>query len=74
MALPKEAINLHKQNAMGKKVGFAGGGMVPQARSVMPALPVRARAAVPMSPLEVAKRNNGIPGFKKGGSAKGKGC
>lgn len=24
------------------------------------------------SPLETAKRNNGIPGFKKGGSTKGK--
>ena len=71
MALPSQAVGQHKRMAMGQgKVGFAKGGAVP---SPMPALPMRARVAVPMSPLEVAKRNNVVPGFKKGGSAK-KGC
>ena len=73
MALPSQAIGQHKRMAAGNmKVGFARGGVVTPP-SPMPALPVRARVAVPMSPLEVAKRNNGVPGFKKGGSAK-KGC
>jgi hypothetical protein len=69
MASSDSLIPQHKRMAAGKSAVFARGGSVP---SPMPSLPMRARVAVPMSPLEVAKRNNGVPGFKKGGSAKGK--
>ena len=60
-----QAIRQHKLLAMGKSVGgsdkkdkFASGG------SVSPM-----KTGLPTSPLTDAKRNNGIPGFKKGGKA-----
>lgn len=55
--MKKEAISQHKQMAQGKPVGFAKGG------GVMP--PIKGQ---PMSPLTKAKKNNGIPGYKKGGA------
>ena len=56
-----QAINQHKALAMGLKPAFKSGGGVPFLKS-----------GKKDSPLEVAKRANGIPGFKKGGSSKGK--
>ena len=46
-----------------KDVGFKKGG------GVMPAI-----KGQPMNPLTKAKMNNGVPGFKKGGPAKGCKC
>jgi hypothetical protein len=58
----------HKNLAMGKAVGFARGGRVN-------VTPVGAGAMVPSgkgsNPLTTAKRNNGIPGMKKGGKMPG---
>jgi len=48
-------LGQHKRLAMGESVGFAKGG---------PVLPPSGKKE---SPLTVAKRNNGIPGFKAGG-------
>lgn len=56
-----QAIPQHKQMAMGIKPAFKSGGAVPFLKS-----------GKPDSPLELAKRSNGVPGFKKGGSTKGK--
>lgn len=67
MASSNSQIGQHKRLAMGEKVGFARGGIVPAARALMPVAPARATVAVPMSPLTKAKMANGIPGFKKGG-------
>ena len=55
----KAAINQHKQMAMGQKVGMKAGGMVKPT----------VKTGMPDSPMEKAKRANGIPGFKKGGKA-----
>ena len=63
----------HKRLAMGEAAGFAKGGMVPGARSIMPATPVGPMKGVPMSPLTKARMNNGIPGYKKSGNSKA-GC
>lgn len=49
----------HKRLAMGEKVGYAKGG---------PVLPTGKKE----SPITVAKRNNGVPGFKSGGKVKDK--
>ena len=57
----KDLIQNHKKMAMGKMPEFKAGGAVPYLKS-----------GKPDSPLEMAKRNNGIPGFKKGGTAKSK--
>jgi hypothetical protein len=63
MALPSQAVGQHKRMAMGQgKVGFKAGGTVAPGRG----------AGMPMNPITKAKMGNGIPGFKKGGSAKGK--
>ena len=63
MTLPSEAIGQHKRLAMGKSnVGFKSGGSTGFLKS-----------GKKDSPLELAKRANGIPGFKSGGKAK-KGC
>ena len=67
-----DAINQHKAMAMGKKPAFAKGGPVGSkalTAGVMPAI-----KGQPMSPITKAKRNNGIPGFKNGGSVKGEKC
>lgn len=55
------AIGQHKAMAMGEKLKMAKGGAVPFLKS-----------GKKDSPLETAKRNNGIPGFKKGGKVKDK--
>ena len=60
-----QAINQHKQMAMGLKPAFKSGGLVPSSQFL--------KSGKKDSPLETAKRNNGIPGFKKGGKA-GCGC
>jgi hypothetical protein len=52
----KQALNQHKAIAMGVKPAFKGGGAVPFLKS-----------GKKDTPLEAAKRANGIPGFKKGG-------
>lgn len=46
-------IPQHKRMAMGQKLASGG--------SVL-------KTGIPDSPIEKSKRNNGIPGFKKGGS------
>lgn len=62
MPLPTSAIGQHKRMAQGEKnIGFKSGGLVP----ATPYL----KSGKKDSPLETAKRNNGIPGFKKGGKA-----
>lgn len=60
-----QAINAHKALAMGLKPAFKSGGAVKKcaAGGSMPFL----KSGKKDSPLENAKRNNGIPGFKKGG-------
>lgn len=68
------AISQHKSMAMGQSIGhvapassntYAKGGRV---GGVMSAI-----KGQPMSPIQKAKMNNGVPGFKKGGPMK-KGC
>ena len=54
-------MSQHKRMATGEKVGFAGGGMVPPSRPL--------KTGMRDTPLENAKRANGIPGMKKGGAA-----
>lgn len=61
-------IPQHKRLAMGQSIqNKASGGSI----SVRPKM---LKTGIPDSPLENAKRDNGIPGMKKGGSMKGKGC
>ena len=77
-----EIINQHKRMAMGDKVtgmkrgGMVGGGVpnfMPTGAGAPNVMPVGAGAMVPaprglpMSPMTVARRNNGIPGMKSGG-------
>lgn len=66
-----DAINQHKKLAMGQPVKMAAGGPVKSLthKGVMPAI-----KGQPMDPITKAKRNNGIPGYKKGGSVKGGKC
>lgn len=67
-------MSQHKRMAMGEKVGFKSGGTVsgsgpgpgPSAGKMRPL-----KTGTPMPPQTVAKQQNGIPGFKKGGK-KGK--
>ena len=55
-------VSQHKRLAMGEKVGFArGGSIMPTGRAL--------KTGIPDTPLEDAKRANGIPGMKKGGRA-----
>ena len=56
MATTTSAIPQRKAMAMGLKPAFKTGGTVPFLKS-----------GKKDSPLEMAKRGNGIPGFKKGG-------
>jgi len=53
-----DKVPQHKRMAMGEKVGFKKGGAV---------APRLLKTGTPDSPLEKAKRANGIPGMKKGG-------
>jgi hypothetical protein len=71
MAQSNSGISQHKQLAMGK--GFARGGAVAMTSPAAPPMGIHRQAGLPMSPLTKAKMNNGVPGFKKGGSSK-KGC
>lgn len=57
-------ISQHKRLAMGENVGFARGGRVAPQRPL--------KTGIPDSPLENAKRANGIPGMKKGGACSSK--
>lgn len=52
-------VNQHKRMAMGEKVGFARGGRVGVPRTL--------KTGIPDSPIENAKRANGVVGMKKGG-------
>ena len=49
----------HKRLAMGQRVGFKDGGSLPAPKVL--------KSGTPMSPITKAKRDNGVPGFKKGG-------
>ena len=62
----KQPINMHKELAMtGKISGMAKGGVAgPMAGT---AIKVKGPKGMPLSPLSLAKRNNGVPGMKKGG-------
>lgn len=53
-------IPMHKRNAMGQRVGFKTGGSVG-------GVPLR-KTGLPDTPQENARRRNGVPGMKKGGS------
>jgi hypothetical protein len=55
-------IPQHKRMAMGEKPGFKRGG------SVSPSSTKPLKSGMKDSPLETVKRNNGIPGMKKGGA------
>ena len=57
----KDLIQNHKKMAMGTMPAFKAGGAVPYLKS-----------GKPDSPLEMAKRQNGIPGLKSGGAVKAK--
>ena len=56
-----EAIPQRKLLAMGKPAYKSGGAVMPYLKS-----------GKKDSPIETAKRNNGIPGFKTGGNVKAK--
>jgi hypothetical protein len=61
-----KAIPQHKQMAMGKMTqGYANGGAVNGNRGAR-----LMKTGIPDSPLEDAKRRNGVVGMKKGGRAK----
>lgn len=68
MATSPKAINQHKRLAMGDTVkGFAKGGSIglPPVMT-KPSL----KGGLPESPITRAKRDNGVPGMKSGGSTK----
>jgi hypothetical protein len=48
-----------------KPAAYARGGVVAKPSGVMPTI-----KGQPLNPLEKAKRNNGIPGYKAGGKVK----
>lgn len=58
-------ISQHKRMAMGEKPGFKKGGLV--MGSNPPAKVPSLKTGMRDTPMETAKRNNGIPGMKKGG-------
>lgn len=74
--MSSKPINQHKRLAMGDTVkGYAKGGSI--GVNVAARAPVGGGDMVPkpgagraMSPITVAKRNNGVPGMKKGGTCK----
>ena len=57
------AISEREKNARGMSLKLKAGGSVPFLKS-----------GKKDSPLETAKRNNGIPGYKAGGKVKSKKC
>jgi len=64
VSISQKLVNQHKRLAMGDTIkGFAKGGSV---ASDIPSVSVRSTGKA-VNPLTTAKRNNGIPGFKKGG-------
>ena len=65
-------IPQHKRMAMGEKLKFARGGAVGMLAPQGPANTRLLRTGIPDTPIENAKRANGIPGLKKGGKAKAK--
>lgn len=71
---PKDKpINQHKRLAMGDTVrGYAKGGMVgmPPSTPKVAVVVAPTKQGLPASPMTVAKRDNGVPGMKKGGAAK----
>ena len=56
-------IKQHKRMAMGENIEMRRGGLVK---------PSFLKSGKKDSPLETAKRNNGIPGYKAGGDVKKK--
>lgn len=70
-------ISQHKLMAMGKGIKSPGAAGVSKTKtefarggSIVAANTRLLKSGTPDSPLENAKRNNGIPGFKDGGKAK----
>ena len=63
----KQPINMHKELAMtGKISGMAKGGLAgPMAGTSIKVKSVAPK--MPLSPITLAKRNNGVLGMKKGG-------
>lgn len=57
-----KAIPQHKRLAMGDKVGFKKGGSMGMGGAKL------LKTGIPDSPIEMARRSNGIPGMKNGGS------
>lgn len=55
----------HKRMAMGQRVNYRAGGGVSISNISSTAL----KSGKPDSPLEKAKRQNGVPGMRKGGKA-----
>lgn len=53
--MKSSSISQHKSMAMGQKLKIGG--------------PVLLKTGIPDSPMEKAKRDNGVPGMKKGGKA-----
>jgi hypothetical protein len=63
--MAKDCVNQHKRMAMGQApAGYARGGVVGAGPMVAPP------SGRPRSPLTNARRNNGVPGMKKGGCMK----
>jgi hypothetical protein len=63
---------LRKRLASGEKVSvtkLANGGMC--GMNMTPTIPSGKKKVFAPNPITAAKRNNGVPGFKKGGKAKG---
>lgn len=60
-----DSMPQHKRLAQGERVGFKKGGSV-----AMPAEAYR-KTGLKETPLERSKRDNGVPGMKKGGKACG---
>lgn len=56
-------IPQHKRMAMGERVNYRGGGSI----SISNVSSTPLKSGKPDSPLEKAKRDNKVPGMKKGG-------
>jgi len=62
--MKEKAVNLHKRLAMGDSVaGYKKGGTI---ASDIPAISVGSSGKA-VNPLTLSRRQNGIPGMKKGG-------
>lgn len=62
-----DAINQHKRMAMGQKLASGGRVNATPVGAPARAVPAVAKSGGSGSPLTSARRNNGIPGMKKGG-------